>query len=61
MAETEYAMYKGDHFVDLGTVPYLANKYHKTEDHLKFLTYPSAHKRRRGNNLLLYKIDERED
>lgn len=55
---TEYAMYKGDHFVDLGTIPYLANKYNKTEDYLKF---PSAHKRRQGNNLLLYKIDDKED
>lgn len=54
-------MYKGDHFIDLGTIHYLADKYHKTEDHLKFLTYPSAHKRRQGNNLLLYKIDEKED
>lgn len=25
----EYAMYKGDHFIDLGTLSYLAHKYHK--------------------------------
>lgn len=26
---TEYAMYKGDYFIDLGTLDYLAEKYHK--------------------------------
>ena len=34
---TEYAMYKGDRFIDLGTIAYLANKYHKTEKLIKLL------------------------
>ena len=42
---TDYAMYKGDSFVDLGTLTYLAEKYHKTESALKYLSYPSAHKK----------------
>ena len=42
---TDYAMYKGDHFIDLGTLTYLAEKYHKTESALKSLSYPSAHKK----------------
>ena len=56
MAETEYAMYKGDHFVDLGTIAYLANKYHKTKKLIKYLALPSVHKKSHGNMLLVYKI-----
>lgn len=51
---TEYAMYKGDRFIDLGTVTYLAEKYHKKKKNLKYLTYPSTHKG--GHKTLLYKI-----
>ena len=57
---TDYAMYKGDSFVDLGTLTYLAEKYHKTESALKYLSYPSAHKRSHGNSLLLYEIEDDE-
>ena len=53
MAEAEYAMYKADKFIDLGTIDYLAKKYHKKKT-LKYLTYPSTHKR--GRKTLLYKI-----
>ena len=45
MTKTEYAMYKGDKFIDLGTIAYLANKYHKTEKLIKYLTLPSVHKK----------------
>lgn len=55
---TDYAMYKGDHFIDLGTLTYLAEKYHKRQKTLKFLTTPSAHKRSHGNSLLLYRIND---
>lgn len=54
MTETEYALYKGDKFIDLGTIDYLAKKYHKKKETLKYLTYPSTHKR--GRKTLLYKI-----
>jgi len=54
----EYAMYKGDKFIDLGTVEYLAKKYHKTKSALLFLSYPVRHKRSKGNDLLLYKIED---
>lgn len=37
MAKAEYAMYKGDKFIDLGTIDYLAKKYHKTEKLIKYL------------------------
>ena len=32
MAEVEYALYKGDKFIDLGTIDYLAKKYHKKQN-----------------------------
>ena len=54
MTETEYALYKGDKFIDLGTIDYLAKKYHKKKETLKYLTYPSTHKR--GRKTLFYKI-----
>lgn len=56
MSEDEYALYKGDKFIDLGTIAYLANKYHKTEKLIKYLTLPSVHKKSHGNMLLVYKI-----
>ena len=63
MAEVEYALYKGDKFIDLGTIDYLTKKYHKKKETLKYLTYPSAHKKSHGNSLLLYEIkdDEQND
>ena len=57
---TDYAMYKGDKFIDIDTIPNLAKKYHKTESALKSLSYPSAHKKSHGNSLLLYKIEDDE-
>lgn len=35
MTEIEYAMYKGDKFIDLGTLTYLAEKYHKRQKTLQ--------------------------
>ena len=55
---TEYAMYKGDRFIDLGTLTYLAEKYHKRQKTLKFLATPSAHKRSTNKSLLLYRIKD---
>lgn len=60
MTEIEYAMYKGDKFIDLGTLTYLAEKYHKKKKSLKFLATPSAHKRSAKNRLLLYRIENEE-
>lgn len=38
-------MYKGDKFIDIDTIHNLSEKYHKTESELKYLSYPSAHKK----------------
>lgn len=54
-----YAMYRGDTFIDLGTVPELAAKYHKTIEMMRWLSYPTAHRRNKsGKRLLLYKIED---
>lgn len=53
----EYAMYRGDQFIDLGTVTYLAEKYHKKKQSLKFLATPTAHKRSKETSLMLYRIE----
>ena len=55
---TEYAMYKGDRFIDLGTLTYLSEKYHKKQKTLKFLATPSAHKRSTNKSLPLYRIND---
>nr|DAQ57427.1 MAG TPA: hypothetical protein [Caudoviricetes sp.] len=57
-----YAMYRGDTFIDLGTIPELAAKYHKTIDMMRWLSYPTAHRRNKnGKRLLLYKIGDDDD
>lgn len=55
---TDYVMYRGDKFIDLGTISYLAKKYGKRAESLKYLSYPAAHRKAKGssNRLLLYKI-----
>lgn len=55
---TEYAMYKGDTFIDLGTADYLAKKYHKKREEMYYLASSKAHERAKGRKrTLLYKID----
>lgn len=55
---TDYAMYKGDKFIDLGTLQHLSKKYHKSIKNLKVMTKPSQHKLDHGKRLLLYKIED---
>lgn len=56
-----YAMYRGDTFIDLGTISELAAKYHKTIEMMRWLSYPIAHRRNKsGKRLLLYKIEDEE-
>ena len=55
-------MYRGDTFIDLGTIPELAVKYHKTINMMRWLSYPTAHRRNKsGKRLLLYKIGDDDD
>lgn len=36
----DYALYKGDEFVDLGTIKYLSKKYHIPEKTLRYYGMP---------------------
>lgn len=49
-------MYKGDKYVDGGTIVELAKKYHRTIKQMIYLTYPTTHKRAKDNGLLLYEV-----
>lgn len=55
----EYAMYRGDVFIDLGTISELAAKYHKTKRAMRQLSYSRTHQRAKSDKrLLLYKIED---
>ena len=53
-------MYRGDTFIDLGTVDYLAEKYHKKKQSLLSLSMPAYHRTAPKNSqrLMLYKIED---
>lgn len=61
-AKSVYAVYKGDEFVDVGTIDELSSRLNKKKDFLRWLSYPTAHKRTAydGNKMLLYKLDNEE-
>ncbi|MCM1052489.1 MAG: hypothetical protein NC483_00705 [Ruminococcus sp.] len=60
----EYALYKGDTFVDMGTADYLAELLNVRRETIKWLASPSARKRRRkgedSNALICVRIDMNE-
>ena len=58
MNEKIIALYKGDKYVDGGTIVELAKKYHRTIKQMIYLTYPTTHKRAKGNKLLLYEVKD---
>ena len=60
----EYALYKGDKFIDIGTTDYLANLIGVTRKTIKWLASPSALKRRRkgeySNTLMCVRLNMKE-
>ncbi len=61
--ECEYALYKGDTFIDLGTKKYLASVLKCKIDFITWLASPSCRKRREktkkeSNALIVIKIEE---
>lgn len=54
----EYAIYKGDQFIDLGTVSKLAQKFDVKPDTIKFWSRPSYLKRIKGNALIAIRIED---
>lgn len=60
----EYAIYKGDKFIDLGTREYLAKRFSVTEKYISFLASPTARKRGKqddSNKLIAVKIEDDEE
>jgi len=54
----EYAIYKGDTFIDLGTIEYLSQKYKISKQVLRNYTSSKYHTRNKGNAIILVKIEE---
>ena len=53
-----YSAYRGDEFVDVGTAEELAERLGMSVETVKWLSYPSAHKRAEGAvRLLTYEVD----
>ena len=49
----QYAMYKGDEFIDLGTAKELAQKHDTTPETIWWYAYSNGWKKRRKDNWLL--------
>lgn len=55
-----YAIYKGDKFIDLGTIKELSKKHNISEKTLYFYTMPSYKKRLnyKSNRIIVIKVEE---
>ncbi len=51
-----WAMYKGDEFIDMGTLEYLSKKYHVRKDTIRFYSTPTYKKRNHKNGLITFKV-----
>lgn len=56
---SEYAIYKGDEFLDLGTVEELSKKFNVKKETISFWASPSNLKRVGNNGKVAVKLDER--
>ena len=54
----EYAIYKGDEFIAIGTIKELAEKTGYAETTLRFCTHPASKKRNKGNRLVVFAVDD---
>lgn len=52
----DYAIYKGDKFIDLGSVRYLAKKMNVKEETIKFYSTPTYQKRTGGRGYVVIRI-----
>lgn len=56
----EYALYKGDKFIDIGTKEYLANLLNVRKETIEFYASPTQLKRNRDNCYVVVRIDDDE-
>ena len=60
--EKIYAIYKGDKFIDVGTIPELSKRLGRTYEAIYFMTTPVAKRRDVNyNHLVAYQIEEEKD
>ena len=59
--QKEYALYKGDKFIDLGTLEYLSKKLNVEKRTISFYSKPSYLKRSKGNSYIVIKIEDDEE
>lgn len=52
----DYAIYKGDKFIDLGSVRYLAKRMNVKEETIKFYSTPTYQKRTGGRGYVVIRI-----
>lgn len=57
----EYALYKGDKFIDIGTKEYLAKLLNVRKETIEFYASPTQLKRNKGNCYVVMRIDDDED
>jgi len=53
-----YSLYRGDDFVDVGTAEELATRHGIKESSIVHMSTPSYHRRKVGDRLLAYKLEE---
>ncbi len=57
-----YALYRGDELVDFGTMNEIVERHGMTEEHVRWLTFPSVHRRMGDRGLVACRVtDEGED
>ena len=54
----EFACYKGDEFIAIGTIKELAEKTGHAESTLRFCTHPASKKRNKGNQLVVFAVED---
>lgn len=56
----EYAIYKGDEFIAIGTIKELAEKTGYSETTLRYCTHPASRRRNKGNRLIVIQVEDDE-
>ena len=54
----EFACYKGDEFIAIGTIKELVEKTGYAETTLRFCTHPASKKRNKGNRLVVFAVED---
>ena len=54
----EYALYKGDEFLQIGTIKELAEYLNVKPKTIQFYASPTYQKRNKGNNYIVIKVED---